>query len=148
MIRLHEMLFQHQCAAMLLLMLAGLNSQLSALLAEFSHHSLISRQRRTMMGGKGRTAKASGLTPFSMRETQMDRLFRSRPVFFGGVSLVFFLGRPLDWERGSTDTSMVEISFSTSRTSLAACCLLVVRGSGMSGEGGPEVQATRRWRTR
>ena len=37
------------------------------------------------------TAKASGLTPFSIKDTQMERVLRSSPVFYSAISVCLFL---------------------------------------------------------
>lgn len=36
------------------------------------------------------TAKASGLTPFSIKDTQMERVLRSSPVFYSVISVCLF----------------------------------------------------------
>ena len=43
------------------------------------------------------TAKASGLTPFSIKDTQMERVLRSSPVFYFAISVCLFFFLLQEW---------------------------------------------------
>ena len=60
------------------------------------YRAMFSESRPSMLRGEDipLTAKASGLTPFSIKDTQMERVFRSSPVFYSVISVCLFLFSP------------------------------------------------------
>ena len=72
------------------------------------------------------TAKASGLTPFSISDTHSDSVLRSRWVFCVAIRLIY-------WKQGQqgTRTRRSEISESMSMTSRAAWRLEVISALGI-----------------
>lgn len=56
------------------------------------YEAMFSVVRLSMLKGEKilLTAKASGLTPFSIKDTQMERVLRSSPVFYSVISVCLF----------------------------------------------------------
>lgn len=57
---------------------------------------MFSEVRPSVLEGENNllTAKASGLTPFSIKDTQMERVLRSSPVFYSATSVSLLLSPP------------------------------------------------------
>lgn len=114
-------------ASLMRRLLVRLNLQMLTLTPKLLNHGLEKSVGRLLKAEVSHTARASGFTPFSMRETHTERDCLSSPVFYiTVVSLVFSLSCGVIFF-----TKSVEISFRTSTTSLAACCLLTLCCSGI-----------------
>lgn len=105
-------------------LIEGIAAPASSVLERRSARHWIQQPPKTTLVGPP-TAKASGLTPFSINETHMESVARSRPVFCCGFcQLTIQTGVRVMWSR----TRRSDISWRMSSTSCAACALFLTGG--------------------